>query len=190
MQHYPPSPISNLLSLLSHLPSPFRRRVRDRHRGSAFTLVEMLAVMFIVSILLAVVLGAASYAGHVAKTSRARADLASLADALDRYRLVFGDYPDVSNACGLVSFSRKSLSDKEADGKDSDYCFSNLLPRAFSGIDPWGTPYRYATWRSGDEWGDPVYSLSSAGPDCLGDDSDETHPRPGRKWSDDDILFP
>lgn len=169
-----------------------QRMVAQRHGGSAFTLVEMLAVMFIVCILLAVVLGAASYAAHVAKTSRARADLASLADALDRYRLVFGDYPDASNACGLVSFSRKSLSDKATSTKDSDntYCFSNLLPRAFSGIDPWGTPYRYATWRSGDEWGDPVYSISSAGPDCMGDDANEPHPRAGRKWSDDDILLP
>lgn len=156
--------------------------IAQRHGVSAFTLVEMLAVMFIVSILLAVILGAARYAARVAKTSRARTDLASLADALDRYRLVFGDYPDASNACGLVSFTRKSLSAKDVPGSDGDtYCFSNLLPRAFSGIDPWGTPYRYATWRSGDEWGDPVYSISSAGPDGMEDDT---------KGSDDDILFP
>ena len=165
--------------------------IAQRHGGSAFTLVEMLAVMFIVSILLAVILGAARYAGYVAKTSRARADLASLADALDRYRLVFGDYPDASNACDLVAFRRDSLSAKDVAGADGGtYCFSNLLPRAFSGIDPWGTPYRYATWRSGGDWGDPVYSVSSAGPDGMGDDSKEAHPRQGRKWSDDDILFP
>lgn len=160
--------------------------VAQRHGGSGFTLVEMLAVMFIVGILLAVVLGAARYAGHVAKTSRAKADLASLADALDRYRLVFGDYPDASNACGLVSFSRKSLSDDD----DQYYFFSNLLPRAFSGNDPWGVPYRYATWRSGDEWDDPVYSISSSGPDGKGDDSNDGEPPNGGKWGDDDILFP
>lgn len=163
----------------------------QRHGGSGFTLVEVLAVMFIVGILLAVVLGAARYATHVSRTSRAKSDLASLADALERYRLVFGEYPDASNACGLVSFRRKSLSVNDVNSSDrNDYCFSNLLPHAFTGIDPWGEPYRYATWRSGDKWGDPVYSISSSGPDGKGDDSNDGDPPNGGKWSDDDILFP
>ncbi len=150
-----------------------------------FTLVEMLAVLFIVSILLGIVLGSARYATQIARVSRAESDLQALADALDRFHLVFGEYPPVEWATNLVTYSRDSLSfDPESNGKRIEFYFANLLPSGFTGIDPWANSYIYHVY--GPELGfeaepqsndDTLYVLASLGPD-------------GKKGTDDDITVP
>ncbi|NLF21856.1 MAG: prepilin-type N-terminal cleavage/methylation domain-containing protein, partial [Lentisphaerae bacterium] len=55
--------------------------MRDGSRRG-LTLVEMLTVLFVVSILVAFVTGTARYASRAAETRRAQADLHLLADAL------------------------------------------------------------------------------------------------------------
>jgi general secretion pathway protein G len=145
-----------------------------------FTLVEMLTVLFIVSILLGIVLGSARYATQVSRVSRAESDMHTLAEALDRFHLVFGDYPDVESATNLVSYARRALGGEEADR----FHFRNLLPAGFTAVDPWSHPYIYRVYRP-DKPGEgdfkasdeTIYALASAGPD-------------GKEGTDDDIVAP
>ena len=150
-----------------------------------FTLVEMLAVLFIVSILLGIVLGSARYATQVSRISRAESDLHALADALERFHLVFGEYPNVDSATNLVAYKRDSLSYAEPTGDErSEFRFANLLPKGFTAIDPWAHPYVYrvynpergreADYESKD---DTIFVLASLGPD-------------GEGGTDDDITAP
>ncbi len=145
---------------------------------SGFTLVEVLTVLFIVGILLGIVLGSALYASQAARVSRAESDLNTLADALDRFHLVFGEYPDVESATNLVTYRRDALNG-EADG----WHFAHLLPKGFTAVDPWSHPYLYRVYtpeRGGaqsQEGDETLYELASSGPD-------------GKEGTDDDIAAP
>ena len=145
-----------------------------------FTLVEMLTVLFIVSILLGIVLGSARYATQVSRVSRAESDMHTLAEALDRFHLVFGEYPDVESATNLVQYTRRALGGGESDR----FHFRHLLPAGFTAVDPWTHPYIYRVYRPdkpGEEdfkaSDETIYALASAGPD-------------GKEGTDDDIVAP
>jgi general secretion pathway protein G len=150
-----------------------------------FTLVEMLAVLFIVSILLGIVLGSARYANQISRVSRAESDLQTLADALDRFQLVFGEYPPVDSATNLVTYKRDSLGYSDsAENERGEFAFAKLLPKGFTAIDPWSHSYLYRVYNP--ELGpgaetkpddDTLYILASLGPD-------------GKEGTDDDISPP
>jgi type II secretion system protein G len=133
------------------------------------TLVEMLTVLFVVSILVAFVTGTARYASRAAETRRAMADLHLLADALERYYLRFGDYPpdapDDENLPARMLAHTQPL----PGNPDEAYVFSNSLPRTFTGIDPWGESYRYVRHISVNDVNDSesieTFTLYSLGPD-------------------------
>ena len=149
-------------------------------RGTkGFTLVEILAVLFIVSILLGIVLGSARYATQVSRISRAESDLQSLADALERFHLVFGEYPPVDSATNLVAYKRDAQ-----NGTSDGYAFANLLPKGFTAIDPWSHPYEYRVYSpekgkdtDPEPYDDTLFLISSWGPD-------------GKEGTDDDISSP
>ena len=127
------------------------------------TLIEMLTVLFVVSILVAFVTGTARYASRAAETRRAEADLHLLADALERYYLRFGDYPpsDPDNALATILLDCT----RPLPGTNV-YVFSNSLPRTFTGFDPWGESYRYVRHSGGnDSEGIETFTLYSLGPD-------------------------
>ncbi len=116
-------------------------------KRSGLTLVEMLTVLFIVSILVAFVTGLARHAARAAETHRARADLHLLADALERYYLRFGAYPlppgDWHDATNLLQVAEALPGEGDFPGDDNQYYFSRLLPGDFTCIDPWGSSYFY-----------------------------------------------
>jgi general secretion pathway protein G len=149
--------------------------------NSGFTLVEMLTVLFIVSILLGIVLGSARYATQMSRISRAESDLHTLADALDRFHLVFGEYPPVDSATNLVTYKRDSLSYVHERGDERlEFRFANLLPRGFTAIDPWAHPYVYRVYspdrgRNTDyeSKDDTLFVLASLGPDGEGNTGDD-----------------
>ena len=152
---------------------------------TGFTLVEMLAVLFIVGILLGIVLGSARYASQVSRISRAESDLHALADALERFHLVFGEYPPVESATNLVTYKRDSLSfDSKDEDKRAVFVFANLLPKSFTAIDPWSHSYVYRVYNPArglsaatTQKDDMLYVLASIGPD-------------GKEGTDDDISAP
>ena len=129
------------------------------------TLIEMLTVLFVVSILVAFVTGTARYASRAAETRRAEADLHLLADALERYYLRFGDYPATSgNDAQELLFHRQQLPAPDKDQRPVFYYFSNSLPRTFTATDPWGNAYQYIRHVGGND-DIETFTLYSLGPD-------------------------
>ena len=106
--------------LFRTMPRRRRRRVPDRERG--FSLVELMVVIVIIGLLATVVIINVMPAADRAATTKARADISSLEQAIEMYRLDHMAYPDADE--GLQALVAGN--------------FIRRLPN-----DPWGQPYRY-----------------------------------------------
>lgn len=130
---------------------PDNPMLKRRQRG--FTLMEIMVVIFIIGLLIAVV--APSVLGSQDKAMRQKvlADLSSLEQALDMYRLDNLRFP--SSEQGLPALTSKPQVDPlprswRADG------YIRRLPQ-----DPWGNDYRYRT--PGQNGRVDIYSLGADG---------------------------
>lgn len=133
-----------------------------RTRKTGFTFVELLTVLFIIGLLVAISVGVARYAYASATRERAVTDLHLVADALDRYYLEFGEYPDGSTVSNLLEHTRPIIENGET------FKFARLLPPGFPWNDPWKSLYRYKIVDEGvlnDADATPFYILYSYGPD-------------------------
>ena len=73
--------------------------IRIARRGApAFTLVELLAVVMVILMLSAIMVGVARFVGRKGDISQTRADLAGLALAIDSFKLDTGGYPATTTA--------------------------------------------------------------------------------------------
>ncbi|NIE74497.1 type II secretion system protein GspG [Pantoea sp. Tr-811] len=134
---------------------------RNRQRG--FTLMEIMVVIFIIGLLIAVV--APSVLGNQDKAMKQKvmADLATLEQALDMYRLDNLRFP--SNEQGLAALVSKPTQAPLPRAWRSDG-YVRRLPQ-----DPWGTPYQYRM--PGEHGRVDVYSLGADGvPGGEGQDAD------------------
>jgi general secretion pathway protein G len=119
-------------------------------RGAAgFTLLELLVVLVILGLLVGYV--APRFFGQVGKSEVkvAKAQIRSLEDALDQYRLDVGRYPATEQ--GLAALNTQPAGEARWQGP--------YLKKAVPN-DPWGNPYQY---RSPGEHGE--LDLSSLGKD-------------------------
>ncbi len=80
------------LARLSRRMSPL---VRSRRGGRGFTLVELLTSIAVIAILSAFTVGAVRGAKERSNIARARADLAALSTALEEFKRIYGDYPQL-----------------------------------------------------------------------------------------------
>jgi len=134
---------------------------RNRQRG--FTLMEIMVVIFIIGLLIAVV--APSVLGNQDKAMKQKvmADLATLEQALDMYRLDNLRFP--SSEQGLAALVKKPTQEPLPRSWRSDG-YVRRLPE-----DPWGTPYQYRM--PGEHGRADVYSLGADGlPGGEGQDAD------------------
>lgn len=114
---------------------PGNRAVKRRERG--FTLMEIMVVIFIIGLLIAVVAPSVLGSQDKAMRQKALADLATLEQALDMYRLDNLRFP--TSEQGLQALvSKPSLEPLPRSWRADGYI--RRLPE-----DPWGNAYGYRT---------------------------------------------
>ena len=129
-----------------------------RRRTTAFTLIELLLVLVILAILAAVVVPKFTGRTEQARTSAAKADVASLKVALNSFEVDTGRFP--TNEEGL-----DALVNKPGDLQGWKRPYVEKLPN-----DPWGHPYVY---ECPGKHNPSSYDIMSAGPDGnVGGDDD------------------
>jgi general secretion pathway protein G len=115
-----------------------------------FTLLEVMVVVFILGLLATLVAPTLLGRAEDARRTKALADMKSVAQALDLYRLDSGDYP--TTAQGLEALVRRP----ETPPVPRNWKPEGYLDRV--PVDPWGTPYVYVA-------GGGRYTLRSLGAD-------------------------
>jgi general secretion pathway protein G len=133
--------------------------MQRRGHPAGFTLIEVLLVVIIIGILAALVVPRLTGRTDDAKITRAKADLVTLREALERYELDSGGYP-----AELIGILEKPSEDMQ--NWKGPYIQARTLP-----TDPWGNEYVY---RHPGEDGEGTYDLFSLG-------------RDGQEGTEDDI---
>jgi len=133
-------------------------------KTSAFTLIELLIVIAIISVLAGLVLGAASSVQKKGARSRAEAEIAAIGAALESYKADNGDYPlgtNSNNSLVLVA----SLMPSPSVGGKVYYEFKSKWTNATLGaLDPFGNAYGYIYTNGSPNNGTNNYDLwSTAG---------------------------
>ncbi|MBI3997379.1 MAG: type II secretion system major pseudopilin GspG [Candidatus Omnitrophica bacterium] len=124
------------------------------NRPRAFTLVELMLVIVIISVLAAMVLPRLAGRTEQAKTARTKSDIAAIGLALDLYELDTGQYPDSLD--DLLARDAPSGLSTEVRAKWNGPYLKKGLPK-----DPWGRTYEYKKESQHKQ----DYDLSSLGSD-------------------------
>ncbi|WP_417622451.1 type II secretion system major pseudopilin GspG [Parasphingorhabdus sp.] len=126
---------------------------KRRQKRNGFTLVELMVVIFILGLLTTIVVINVLPSQDRAMVEKARADIATLGQALEMYRLDNLSYPGSSDGLQALVAPPASLA-TTARYRQGGYI--KKLPE-----DPWGRPYQYDNpGRQG-----PGYDLYSLGAD-------------------------
>ena len=151
-----------MLKILYHLftdmnrpvPRPSARNDGKKPKPNGFTLVELMVVIFILGLLTTIVVINVLPSQDRAMVEKARADIATLGQALEMYRLDNLTYPASSDGLAALTAAPASLS-PSARYRQGGYI--KKLPD-----DPWGRPYQYDNpGRNGP--GFDLYSLGADG---------------------------
>ena len=115
-----------------------RQGLKKRRRGEqGFTLVELMVVVVIIGLLATIVALNVLPSGDTARVQKAKADIATIEDALELYKLQNISYPTTSQGLAALSAAPAGLADP------SRYQAGGYLKRLPD--DPWGRPYLYAS---------------------------------------------
>jgi prepilin-type N-terminal cleavage/methylation domain-containing protein len=112
-----------------------------RHaRWGAFTLIELLIVVAIIAVLAGLTLGTMGFVNRKGAESRARAEVAALAAAIESYKLEFGVYPlDATtlyaDLTGSGTLNKSKVFFEPPPGMATNGRF----------VDPYGQNYNYTT---------------------------------------------
>ncbi len=152
------------------------RRGGRREKVHAFTLVELLAVLAIVTVLASLVMAGGRRATEAGKVAQTKAQLAALSAALETYRRAHGDYPRTAEGAALL----QALAGRRGPGGETVAARGLIdlahFPTAGDAdprvdvsaelIDAWAQPYVYA-YKTGAPaaWRRVGFVLYSCGPD-------------------------
>lgn len=148
-------------------------------RKNGFTLMEMLAVIFIMAVIAGIMLPALRRVREGGRVTHARNEINQLITALQMYAEDWGGYPDDDGALHLNEW--KEEHDPDADyGKYSsrnllaelrslnylDWTLPQLIEEVTqNALDPWENPYRYRSNTPTVVGLGVAFNLYSAGPD-------------------------
>lgn len=117
---------------------------RLNNRSNAFTLVEMLVVLGMISILMGVTFTGVGKARTQARIVKANAEVRELMNAWLAYEASYNDWPSaITEGRDMPAVKENLLPLLGLGGSGSDEVFLNaqLVNNAFR--DPWGNPYRF-----------------------------------------------
>ena len=162
--------MAGLLPLAGDMPrsSSPERCVTCAGNAGGFTLIELLAVLAVVGILAAMVLGGGRRANEAGKVARAKAEIAAMALALETHRRQKGDFPKVENPTEWVHGLVSSADARVTLDLQRFTIEPPLGPGGEEGarvLDPWRNPYLYFYKTGGaTAWKAASFVLYSAGP--------------------------
>ncbi len=130
-----------------------RRAARARAGESGFSLIELLVVIVIIGLLATIVAINVIPAGNQARVEKAKADIATLEQALEQYRLDNLTYPSTSDGLQALMTAPPGLAQPERYRQGG---YIKKLPD-----DPWGRPYLYQA--PGRQGAFDIYSLGADG---------------------------
>lgn len=131
-----------------------RTEQQKRRRKNGFTLVELMVVIVIIGLLATIVALNVLPSGDTARIQKAKADIATIEQGLEMYRLQQGSYPTTSQ--GL-----QALVSAPAGVDASRYQAGGYIKRLPE--DPWNRPYLYAS--PGQHGAADVWTLGADGKD-------------------------
>ncbi|MBW6523528.1 type II secretion system major pseudopilin GspG [Sphingomonas sp. RHCKR47] len=131
-----------------------RTEQKKRRRKNGFTLVELMVVIVIIGLLATIVALNVLPSGDTARIQKAKADIATIEQGLEMYRLQQGSYPTTSQ--GL-----QALASAPAGVDASRYQAGGYIKRLPE--DPWNRPYLYAS--PGQHGAADVWTLGADGKD-------------------------
>ena len=109
---------------------------KRRKKEAGFTLVELMVVIVIIGLLATIVALNVLPSGDTARIQKAKADIATIENGLELYRLQMSTYPTTSQ--GLAA-----LQSAPAGVDASRYQRGGYIKRLPE--DPWSRPYQYAS---------------------------------------------
>lgn len=161
-----------------------------RKPRTGFTLIELLVVMGVILILAGIVVGVQRGVYHQQSQARAKADMQAIANALETFKLRYGDYPwagnpgttstatDADRQLFLVltgqrilrkvngTYQMVTLSDDQKAAPLIDESQIEVDSNTTYFVDPWGSPYKYYYKDAADtDWNHTGFIIVSLGPD-------------------------
>ncbi|MBX9813067.1 MAG: type II secretion system major pseudopilin GspG [Sphingomonas sp.] len=140
------------------------RKPKQRRHEAGFTLVELMVVIVIIGLLATIVVLNVLPSGDRARVEKARADIETIDQALEIYKLQNFNYPTTTDGLQALLTPPPSLTDPSRYQKGG---YIKKLPK-----DPWGRDYLYAS--PGQHGAYDIYTLGADG-------------KPGGEGSDADI---
>lgn len=134
-------------------PDTFYVMPSRRATENGFTLVELMVVIVIIGLLATIVAINVIPAGNTARVEKAKADIATLEQALEQYRLDNLTYPSSGDGLNALLTAPGGLPQPERYRQGG---YIKKLPD-----DPWGKPYLYAA--PGRKGAFDIYSLGADG---------------------------
>ncbi len=136
---------------------------KARKGEEGFTLVELMVVIVIIGLLATVVVINVMPSQDKAMVTKAKADLATISQALEMYRLDNMNYPNAGQGLAALTAAPAGM---DQPGRYRSGGYVKTLPN-----DPWGNPYQYQV--PGKNGAFDVYSLGAdAAPGGTGDNAD------------------
>jgi type II secretion system protein G len=115
----------------------------SRH-SAGFSLIELMVVVTIIAILAGLVLSTVGYVNRKGAASRAQTEVTALAEAIENYKIDFGNYP-ASNSlyAELTAQSGAVNTNKVYFEPPAGMVSTNTASPQF--LDPYGAAYNYST---------------------------------------------